>query len=219
MSAGRPFDRLRFERVGAVAVIGLDEPATRNAISEALREQLLVALDVAEADPGIAALVLRGEGGNFSSGAHLGEFGRARSVASARAVRRARNPYRRVLHLPLPVVALVEGAAIGGGLELALSCDVRIATADALAGLPEVRRGFIPGGGGSQLAGRRAGAGRLALEGCAVGADAALRLGIFHELYPDAAAARHRALDLAARLAAGDGRRLARAKALLLASA
>lgn len=215
------FACLEFEHRDAIALIGLREPATRNAISEAMRDELLEACAVVEAHPDMRAVVLYGAGDVFSSGANLREFGRATSVVEARRARGARNAYRRVLMLPLPTVAAMATVAVGGGLELALCCDVRVAAVGTRLGLPEVRRGFIPGGGGTQLVARRAGvrpADRLVLEGALIGAEEARRLGLVHEICPSPEAALARAVELANDLAEADPAAVAHVKRVLLAA-
>lgn len=218
MRAG--FNPISFERRGAVALVGLDDPATRNAISEAMRDELLTACLVVEEDPGLRALVLHGTAAMFSSGANLREFGRLATIASAREVRNAHNIYGRILRLPVPTVAVIETVAAGGGLELVLSCDVRIAVADARLGLPEVRRGFIPGGGGTQLPLKRAGARpveRPVLEGELISAEEARRLGLVHETAATPEEAWRRALAIADDAAQCDSEAMRRAKRVLLA--
>ena len=198
------FAQIAYDRDGSVATIELRNPKTRNALSETMREELLVACDVIRATPEIRAVVLTGAGGDFSSGADLREFGLADSVCSARRVRQMHNIYRRFLTLDRPTIAVIDGVAVGGGLELALSCDIRIAVAGCRVGLPEVRRGFIPGGGGTQLVGRRT-AGRAAdavvLGGSLIDAERARRYGFVHEVCLTVAEARGRAAALAVDLA------------------
>ncbi len=115
-----------------------------------------------------------------------------------------REAYGGVLRLPVPAIAAVEGFALGGGLELALSCDLVVAGADATVGLPEVSVGVIPGGGGTQLLTRRVGWSRAAsiiFTARKLGAAEARDLGVVDEVVP-AGTARERALELAATIAA-----------------
>ena len=210
---------IEFEHHAHVAVMRLNRPSVRNAISNALRDELLALLDVVALDPEIRAVIIRGAGRNFSSGADLREFGEATSVHSARAARRTHSVYRRVLLLDKPSVALLEGAAAGGGLELALSCDVRIATRDARVSLPELFRGFIPGGGGTQLISRRAGIRpptHMLYLGGGLDAEKARFHGLVHEIYDTRHAAEARALTLASELATLDPTAVADLKRLLI---
>lgn len=118
-----------------------------NTLSRPLREDLITALDTAEADERIRAIVLRGASGNFSAGADLAEFDNGEGLAEP-------SLHRTIADfldaMTTPVVAVLEGAVLGGGFELALSCHYRIAAPDARLGLPEVTFGFLPGAGGTQ---------------------------------------------------------------------
>jgi 3-hydroxyacyl-CoA dehydrogenase len=213
------FARIVYRHEGAVARVELSDPPSRNALSETMREELLVACDLIDHTPEVRTVILSGAGGDFSSGADLREFGRAASVCSARETRRAHDVYRRVLLLRCPTLALISGVAVGGGLELALACDVRIAVAGCTVGLPEVRRGFIPGGGGTQFAGRRAcgrAAHALVLGGELIDDTRARGLGLLHEVHPTAGAASQRADELAGELASLDENEVAYVKRQLL---
>ncbi len=174
------------QRSGSVAHLIIENPARRNAITEKMRDDMYLALDAVVLDESVRVLVLKGAGTDFSSGADLTEFGRSIDFSLARTARAMRSIYRKVLSLPKPTIAAVSGAAIGGGLELALACDIRIAEASSIFGLPEVRRGFIPGGGGTQLLRQRtlpSGRSDHVLTGEIVGADQAFRLGWIHEIF------------------------------------
>ena len=194
-------------RNGSVAHLVIDNPSRRNAITERMRDAMYLALEAVWRDETIRVLVLKGIGEDFSSGADLREFGRSRDVYSARATRARRSIYRRVLMTPKPTIAAVSGAAIGGGLELVLACDVRVADPSARLGLPEVHRGFIPGGGGTQLLGRRTlAAGRLdgVVTAEIFSADEARRLGWVHEVVANRASLDRRVGELAEHIAGLD---------------
>lgn len=198
------FEQITFERIGPVATLRLNDPATRNSISERMRDEIMVACEVIERDTTVRSVILSGVGVDFSSGANLREFGRSTSVHAARATRRMQNVYRRILSFDRPTIAVLNGIAVGGGLELALACDVRIASVKCVLGLPEVRRGLIPGGGGTQTIARRT-SGRaaddLVLGGELVDAEEGRRRGLIHEVVPSPEAAATRAMDLASDLA------------------
>jgi enoyl-CoA hydratase/carnithine racemase len=155
------------------------------------------------ADRGVRAVVLSGAGRAFCVGADLKERN-AMSDADLLAQRPVfRAAFGGVLGLPQPVIAGVHGFALGGGCELALSCDVIVADETAEFGLPEVTVGLVPGGGGTQLALRRLGPGRaaeLVLTGRRVGAAEAERLGLADRVVP-AGTAGQNALELAERMA------------------
>ena len=165
-----------------VAEIVLDRPAAMNALSTAMAASLARVCGEIGASRGIRAVVLTGSGGRaFCVGADLKERA-AMTDADMLAQRPVfRAAFGGVLGLPQPVIAAVHGYALGGGCELALSCDVIVADETAVFGLPETTVGLVPGGGGTQLALRRLGPGRAAdliLTGRHVGAAEAERLGL-----------------------------------------
>lgn len=145
---------LRRERAGvdaAISVLVLDRPEVRNAIDDAMLAALHDALDLIESDEGVRGVVLAGAGGlAFSSGMDLRE--RAGFSDGDLRAQRARivDLVRRVHELPVATVATVEGFALAGGFELALACDLIVASTEAVFGLPEVGVGIFPGGGATQ---------------------------------------------------------------------
>lgn len=193
------------ERSGHVAIVELRRPEALNAISTALAEELSAVLHTVAADDDIRAVVLAGAGDRaFCAGADLKE----RNALDDDGFRSQRIVFRAafddVRALPQPAVAAVHGFALGGGLELALSCDIVVADDTAVVGLPEVSLGLVPGGGGTQLALRRLGPGRAAdvvLTGRRIAAADAHSLGLVDRLVP-AGSARAAALDIAAQIAA-----------------
>jgi enoyl-CoA hydratase/carnithine racemase len=192
---------VRVETGGGIATVVLERPEAINAISTALATALAEAFEPLGTDPGVRAVVLTGAGERgFCAGADL----RERSGFDDRGWFVQREVFRRafgaVRRCPVPTVAAVFGFALGGGCELALSCDLIVAADDAVMGLPEVSRGLVPAGGGTQLLVRRVGrsvARDLVLTGRRVGADEALRLGLADRVVP-----RGEALAAAAALAA-----------------
>src|SRR5262249_8699218 len=176
----RPWTTLRYETRGAVAVVSLDRPDCLNAYSVAMRDELHAVLGAADADPAVRVLVLRGRGPAFSTGGDLREFGTAPSPFIARQVRWQRDVWGRLLGLRAITVAAVHGLAVGGGMEMALLCDLCLAADDARFALPETGRGMIPGVGGTQTLVRRVGTARaldLVLTGRWLDARAAAALG------------------------------------------
>jgi enoyl-CoA hydratase/carnithine racemase len=188
-----------------IAEITLDRPEAMNAISTALAIRLAEVCAQVAADRLVRAVVL-GAAGNraFCVGADLKERA-AMTDADLLAQREVfRAAFGSVLRLPQPVIAAVQGFALGGGCELALSCDLIVADSSAQFGLPETTVGLVPGGGGTQLALRRLGPGRAAdliFTGRRVGAAEAERIGLADRLVPEGSAASH-ALALARRIAA-----------------
>jgi enoyl-CoA hydratase/carnithine racemase len=174
------------ERRGAVAVLTLDRPAKRNAITNAMAEQLAAHASAINADDALRAVLLRGAGEKaFCAGMDLRAIEAFRTAWDFRhrpdypgAVRAIRKP----------VVAALRGYALGGGFELALACDIRIAGASTRIGFPEVTRGWVGGGGASQMLPRLIGIGqamRLLLTGEQVDAAEALRLRLVEQVVPD----------------------------------
>ena len=186
-----------------VAEIMLDRPEAMNALSTAMGARLATVCAELAADRGIRAVVLAAAGRAFCVGADLKE----RAVMSDADFMAQRPVFRAafggVLALPQPVIAAVHGYALGGGCELALSCDLIVADETAEFGLPETTVGLVPGGGGTQLALRRLGPGRaadLVLTGRRIGAAEAERIGLADRLVPAGAAGQH-AYELAERIA------------------
>ena len=133
---------LRVERTGATAIWTLNRPEAKNALGQQMLESLVLALDVAERDTSLRAIVLMGAGDVFSSGADLREV---RSLTAPEDVARfsdiGEEICRRIEGLPVPVIACISGVAFGGGAELALACDMRVADASARLSFKQVRMG------------------------------------------------------------------------------
>jgi enoyl-CoA hydratase/carnithine racemase len=208
VSAGEPAvsGLVRVEVAGRVATVTLDRPEALNAISTELALELAAAVEPLGVDPGVGAVVLTGAGDRaFCVGADLKQ--RAGFDDHGWFVQREafRRGFAAVRRCPLPTVAAVTGFALGGGTELAISCDLVVAAADATFGLPEVRLGLVPAGGGTQLLARRVGrsaARDLVLTGRRVPAAEALALGLADRVVP-AAEVLPAATALAAEMAAG----------------
>ena len=188
-----------------VATVTLNRPEALNAISTELATTLAEAVEPLATDPGVRAVVLTGAGERaFCVGADLKQ--RAGFDDHGWFVQREafRRGFAAVRRCPLPTVAAVAGFALGGGTELALSCDLVVAATDATFGLPEVRLGLVPAGGGTQLLVRRVGrsvAKDLVLTGRRVDAAEAQRLGLVDRVVPTAevlAAAAALAAEMAA---------------------
>jgi enoyl-CoA hydratase/carnithine racemase len=179
---------VRVEVAGRVATVTLDRPEALNAISTELALDLAAAVEPLGVDPGIGAVVLTGAGDRaFCVGADLKQ--RAGFDDHGWFVQREafRRGFAAVRRCPLPTVAAVAGFALGGGTELAISCDLVVAGEGATFGLPEVRLGLVPAGGGTQLLVRRVGrsaARDLVLTGRRVGAVEALELGLADRVVP-----------------------------------
>jgi enoyl-CoA hydratase len=154
------------EQDGLVAVVTIDHPPV-NALSAALLEELEAELERLDADDGVRAIVLRGAGERaFVAGADISEFPSLRAAASEEGGGSARGIQRlgaRMDAARTPFVAAIHGFCLGGGLEVAMCCDIRVASDDAQIGQPEIKLGLIPGGGGTQRLPRLVGLGRAQL--------------------------------------------------------
>lgn len=190
---------------GVVTVIRLNNPPL-NLVSLEVTDALAAALTTVERDPDARAVILAGTGGRaFCAGSDVKEFASLHGrVAEGKLV--AENAvYDRVAELALPTIAAIEGDALGGGLELALCCDLRVAAGTALLGLPEVRLGVMPGSGGTQRLPRLIGLARakeLILLGEIIDAETALGFGLVNRVVPQGhaeSAARELAETLASR--------------------
>lgn len=193
MPAGPTKEVVRLERWGRAALLVIDNPPV-NATSREVRAGLLAHLELLAEDRECAAIIVTGAGKSFVAGADIREFGRPLAEPQSPAVIRAMEA------APQPVIAAINGAALGGGLELALGCDYRMAAACAVLGLPEITLGFIPGNGGTQRVARLAGlpaAIDLVTSGRRLGAEEARQLGIVDKVVAGDVVAD--ALSLAAR--------------------
>ena len=184
-----------------VVLLRINRPQARNALDVATRRKLAAAFEALHDDPSVRASVLTGNEQAFAAGADLKEFVDAGAIEILR--RRAERYWNSVARTPQPVIAAINGYALGGGLELAMCCDVIIAGESAQLGQPEVRVGIMPGAGGTQRLTRAVGkfhAMRLCLTGRPVSATEAYQIGLVSQVVPDAevvAAALEMARDLA----------------------
>ncbi|HZD78666.1 MAG TPA: enoyl-CoA hydratase/isomerase family protein [Actinomycetota bacterium] len=189
-------------RDGPVALLILNRPHKLNALSSAVEENLDAALEAEEVRDS-RVVILSGQGGAFCAGADMTEMGEATPDKIIGYYRRLGDVYERVARLPQPSIAAIHGYCLGGGFELVLACDFRIADRSAVFGLPEVPIGILPSSGGTHRLVRAVGVARakeLILLRRRVDASEALRLGVLTELV-DQGAATGRAMDLARELA------------------
>ena len=176
-------------QLGRVAHLELVNPPL-NLITHDLLEALSAALTtLAASSPGdVRAVVVSGRGERaFSAGSHVGEFEGQRGPGGRERLAFEAGVARRLAELPMPTIAAIEGNALGGGLELALCCDLRIASERARLGLPEVHLAVIPGAGGTQRLPRVVGEARareMILTGRVLTAAEAERIGLVHEVVP-----------------------------------
>jgi len=173
---------------GGLAWVTLNRPDVLNAINMRMRDDLWEIVHAVRDDPDVRAVVFRGAGERaFSAGADISEFGTAPSLAEARRARRERDLWGFMLRLEKPLVAAIQGYALGAGIELPMCCDVRIASDDARIGLPEVSLGYIPSAGGTQTLPRLVPPGvamQMILTGDPIDAATALRYGLVQAVVP-----------------------------------
>ncbi len=150
------------ERRGDVALLTFSRPDQLNAMNGAMVEEIIAGLAEVEDDATLRALVLRGAGGNFMAGADVKAYANQSAEAFRDFQESAGRIYRALEALSKPVIAAVEGYALGGGFEIALAADMIVAHPDARLGLPEVKLGLVPGGGGTQRLARKLGPNRAA---------------------------------------------------------
>lgn len=210
-------------REGSVAIVTVNRPAVRNALNGPTLVRLGDCLRDAERDPDVRVVVLTGTGDKaFIAGADIGELaGRTMFTELGDRARLMRDVCTLLETMPKPTIAAINGVAAGGGCELALASDIRVASATAKLGLPEVNLGLFPGGGGTQRLLRLCGRGvaaELMMTGRFVDADEAHRLGLVNHVRPPAELMAF-ALELATAIAARAPFALAAIKDVLRAGA
>lgn len=155
------FETLIYEKSDSVAYVTLNRPQALNVYNIKMRDELFEVLSGIKDDPEVRVAIFKGAGEKaFCAGADLSEFLTAPSPIIARQVRFGRDVWGLFLSLPQPLIAAVHGYALGSGIEIALCCDIRIASEDARFGLPEVGLGIIPAAGGTQTLSRTIGPAR-----------------------------------------------------------
>lgn len=180
---------IRYEKKESFAVLTISRPDALNALSTPLLGELGAALEEAGKDGGVRALIITGQGEKaFVAGADINELEALSSVGEAQAyLRRGQVIFDGIENLGKPVIAAVNGYALGGGCEMAMSCSVRIASEKARFGQPEITLGIIPGYGGTQRLPRLIGKGRaleLLLTGKMIDAQEAFRIGLVNAVVP-----------------------------------
>jgi enoyl-CoA hydratase len=180
-------ETILMEREGRVAILTINRPDKLNALNDQVREDMLEALGQIENDDAIGVVVITGAGDkSFIAGADIGEFA-GRSPFDQRHAMRSPRIFDVMGSFPKPVIAMINGFCLGGGCELALSCDLRIASERARFGQPEINLGLIPGGGGTQRLPRLVSLGhalRLILTGDMIGAAEAKEIGLVEMIVP-----------------------------------
>jgi enoyl-CoA hydratase len=179
------YENVILERRGRVAVLTINRPDKLNALNIATRNEIVAVFDELRADETVRVVVLTGAGEKaFVAGADIGEFA-GKTAHQQRAVMQGMRVFTVIEDFPKPVIAGINGFCLGGGCELALGCDIRIASSNAKLGQPEINLGIIPGGGGTQRLTRLVGEGKameLILTGKIVPAQDALAMGLVNEV-------------------------------------
>lgn len=213
------FRDIVFEREGRVAVLTINRPDKHNALNLSTRKEISQVLDLLRQDSGVGALVVTGAGEkSFISGSDLNEFGRMPPLEALEFCDTlGQRLYHRFEELDLPVIAMINGLCLGGGLEVALACDIRIASETAKFGQPEVHLGIMPGSGATQRLPRLVGQGmarELIFTGRIIKEKEALRIGLVNRVVP-AAELRTVCLDMAREIASKSAFSLKMAKRAL----
>jgi len=183
-------ENVLYEKKGPIAYVTLNRPKVLNALNSATWRDLRTAFEDAREDPLIRGVILTGAGDKaFIAGADIGELAHVTAVEAEQSSSFGQSVLDLIEGLGKPVVAAVNGYALGGGCETAMACTIRVASDTAKFGQPEVTLGLLPGGGGTQRLPRLVGKGRalqLILSGQIIGAPEAYRIGLVNEVVPAA---------------------------------
>jgi enoyl-CoA hydratase len=197
------FENLVVEKRGPVAVVTVNRPEKLNALNIQTREEIVSALEELRDNDEIRVVVFTGAGDKaFIAGADINEFA-GKTALEQRAIMKNRRTFDSVEDFPKPVIAMINGYALGGGCELAMACDIRVASTTAKLGQPEIKLGIIPGGGGTQRLPRLVGEGKameLILTGDMISAEEAERLGLVNYVVPPEQLEK-KTMEVAARIA------------------
>ena len=182
------YEAIRYEVQDTIATVTLNRPDVHNAMNETMRRELTRCFDGVATDDAVKVVIVTGAGPRaFSAGADIREFVAPLVPVQFREQRRRLDFRQAMERCGQPILAAMNGFALGGGLELALTCDIRIAAADVQMGLTEVNLAIIPGGGGTQRLPRLIGRGKaleMILTGARIPADEALRIGLVERVVP-----------------------------------
>src|SRR6516165_8777112 len=189
-TAALTLTNLLYEKKGEIAYVTVNRPKVLNALNTPTWKDLRTAFEDARDDPAVRGVILTGAGDKaFIAGADIGELTHASAIDAERSSRIGQEVLDLVENLGKPVIAAINGFALGGGCETAIACTIRIAVEHAKFGQPEVKLGLLPGGGGTQRLPRLVGKGRalqLILSGGLISAQEALRIGLVNEVVPAA---------------------------------
>ena len=175
-----------FEQRGPIGVLTMNRPEALNALNEQVLRDLDAALDAVEANDEVLVVILTGAGRSFVAGADIGQMKDLTPVQAKKFGSYGNQVFLKLENFPKPVIAAVNGFALGGGCELSMACDIRLASEKAKFGQPEVGLGITPGFGGTQRLPRRVGVAKakeLIFSGKQIGAEEAKRIGLVNEVY------------------------------------
>ncbi len=182
------FEYIIYEKADGIAWITLNRPKAMNAVCIRMRDELYEILPAIKDDPEVRVGIIKGAGEKaFSAGADISEFGTAPSQNIARQIRWEHDLWGMFLSVPKPMIAAIGGFALGAGIEMAMCCDIRIASEDSQFGLPEANLGMVPTAGGSQTMPRLVLHGRVSeivLTADRINAAEALRIGLINMVVP-----------------------------------
>ena len=175
------------EQRGSIGILTMNRPEALNALNDQVLRDLDAALDAVEANDEILVVILTGAGRSFVAGADIGQMKDFTSVQAKKFGAYGNSVFLKLENFPKPVIAAVNGFALGGGCELSMACDIRLASEKAKFGQPEVGLGITPGFGGTQRLARLVGLGmakQLIYTAKNIKADEALRIGLVNAVYP-----------------------------------
>jgi enoyl-CoA hydratase len=186
----QPFENILLDKKNSIAHVTVNRPKVLNALNMATMEELRAAFTDIKADASIRVALLTGSGEKaFIAGADIGELSRHDAISGKEYTHRGQSVLDLIENLGKPVIACINGFALGGGCEIAMACTMRLASQNAKLGQPEVKLGIIPGYGGTQRLSRLVGKGfamQLVLTGEMISADEALRIGLVNEVVAQA---------------------------------
>jgi enoyl-CoA hydratase len=187
-ASGRKLENVLYETKGAIAYVTINRPQVLNALNGATWSDLRKAFETARDDAEIRGIIVTGAGHKaFVAGADITELAKTSAIDAEKGSRTGQGVLDLIENLGKPVIAAINGFALGGGLETAMACTIRIAADHASFGQPEVKLGLLPGGGGTQRLPRLVGKGRalqLILTGGMISAEEAYRIGLVNEVVP-----------------------------------
>jgi enoyl-CoA hydratase len=182
------YENIKTETRDGILIVTIDRPAVRNSLNAQTIAEIESAFDAARDDEGVRCVIVTGSGEKaFVAGADINELAKLTPITGKQTSERGQNVFTNIERFPKPVIAAINGFALGGGCELALACHIRIASENAQIGLPEVTLGIIPGYGGTQRMARLLGKGKafeLVCSGERVTAAEAERIGLVNKVVP-----------------------------------